>query len=116
MTVAAALFALGCGARAPMRVSRADARNPLGCAGQTLESVVPIPELGLLPSGEPVTAGLALTCTADGLTVLDWGPDSSASYAVARQDAMRLWTTFQVPASHDARRLAVMRLLADPDR
>lgn len=103
---------VGCGAAPSPRATLASTQNPLACAGRTLEDVVPIPELGPLPSGEPVTAGIALACTGNELRVLDWGPDSSASYVVSRDGAMALWNAFQLPATHDERRLRIQLLLA----
>ncbi len=69
----------------------------------------PIPELGLFPNGDPVTAGVALTCRADHLEVMDWGPDSSAAYTIPRERAMEVWDAFQRATTEDERRLAVGR-------
>ena len=85
--------------------------EPLPCAGRTLEDSMPIPELGPLPSGDPVTAGIALACHADTLTVMDWGPGSSSNQVVARSHAMEIWNAFQEPATRDERRLRVLLLL-----
>lgn len=107
--LALALALAGCAHTPPPVVS--PARNTLACAGQRREQSVPIPELGPLPSGEPVTAGIAIACDEDGVQVLDWGPDSSASYSVDGAHAMEVWEAFAVPASLDDRRLAVLMLL-----
>lgn len=96
----------------PARSANAAARNALACAGRTLEDSVPIPELGPLPSGEPVTAGLSITCEPDVVRVVDWGPDSSASYVVERAHAMEVWAAFEAPGTLDERRLAVLLVLA----
>lgn len=112
LAVVATALALACGGSPGPGSALPPARNPLACAGHTLEDVVPIPALGLLPSGEPVTAGTALTCTADALRVMDWGPDSSQSFVVSRGSAMALWSAFQLPGTHDERRQRILVLLA----
>lgn len=112
--VSIACVLAGCGsavAPAPTTAARSP-RNALACAGRSLEDSVPIPELGPLPSGEPVTAGLSITCEPDVVRVLDWGPDSSASYVVERAHAMEVWTAFEAPGTLDERRLAVLLVLA----
>lgn len=104
----AILVLAACGASSPAPASSAH-EGALPCAGQTLVRERPIPELGPLPSGEPVTAGVALTCAADHLDVLDWGPDSSAAYTIPREHAMEAWDAFERATTEDERRLIVGR-------
>lgn len=84
---------------------------PLACAGQDREDVVPIPALGPLPSGEPVTAGVTLHCEAHQLVAMDWGPDSSARWFIPYDRATEVWQAFGRASSMDERRAIVRRFL-----
>ena len=111
--VALALLSGACGgavAQTPP-VPASTTQNPLACAGRSLEDSVAIPELGPRPNGDPVTGGVALSCSDDELRVMDWGPDSSAVYTVGRAHAMELWDAFQAPLAHEERVLTVQRFL-----
>jgi hypothetical protein len=99
-TAVAFVLLAACGAASAGLTSEA----PLPCAGRTLVAERAIPELGLLPSGAPVTTGISLACEADHLEALDWGPDSSASYTLPREHAMEIWRAFEQATTEDERR------------
>jgi hypothetical protein len=102
-SVLAVVLLSACGAAPP----QASEEAPLPCAGQVLVTERPIPELGPLPSGDPVTAGISLACEADHLQALDWGPDSSASYTFPREHAMERWRAFEQATTEEERRRIV---------
>jgi hypothetical protein len=99
----------GCGASPSPALSSAGSVAALSCEGQTLVSERPIPELGLLPSGDAVTSGVSLTCGADHLEVADWGPDSSSVYTIPRELALEAWDAFQRATTEDERHIIVGR-------
>ncbi len=88
--------------------------SPLPCAGQVREDSVAIPELGPLPSGDPVTAGLALTCAAQSLKIVRWSPDSVAVDIVPRERAMEVWAAWSRGTTADERWLEITQALAGP--